>query len=95
MIAVFKPKPESFGPDAIRLLFRVESSMLKAGREYRPHITVNTDAGILRPQLGIQETVAMDNDRDSSDYRINCVFVNDAVRGLVLRENTRLSEEST
>ncbi|HYA88930.1 MAG TPA: serine/threonine-protein kinase, partial [Nitrospirota bacterium] len=46
-----KPKPVSFGPDAIRLLFRVESGMLKAGREYRPHITVNTAAGILRPQL--------------------------------------------
>jgi serine/threonine protein kinase len=49
-----KPKPESFGPNAIRLLFRVESGMLKAGREYRPHITVNTDAGILRPQLAFK-----------------------------------------
>ena len=50
-----KPKPVSFGPDAIRLLFRVESGMLKAGREYRPHITVNTDAGVLRPQLAFKK----------------------------------------
>jgi hypothetical protein len=25
--------------------------MLKPGREYRPHITVKTDSGILRPRL--------------------------------------------
>jgi hypothetical protein len=25
--------------------------MLKPGREYRPHITVRTDAGTIRPQL--------------------------------------------
>jgi serine/threonine protein kinase len=50
-----KPKPVSFGPDAIRLLFRVESGMLKVGKEYRPHITVNTDAGILRPQLAFKK----------------------------------------
>jgi len=49
-----KPKPVSFGPDAVRLLFRVESGMLEAGKEYRPHITVNTDAGILRPQLAFK-----------------------------------------
>jgi hypothetical protein len=29
----------------------VESSKLEFGREYRPLITVRTDAGILRPQL--------------------------------------------
>lgn len=46
-----KPKPTLFGPDAARLLFRVENRMLKPGREYRPHITVRTEAGILRPQL--------------------------------------------
>ncbi len=46
-----KPKPRLFGPDAARLLFRVEGRMLKSGREYRPHITVRTEAGILRPQL--------------------------------------------
>ncbi len=46
-----KPRPTLFGPDAARLLFRVENRMLKPGREYRPHITVRTEAGILRPQL--------------------------------------------
>jgi serine/threonine protein kinase len=46
-----KPRPRAFGPDAARLLFRVESSKLEFGREYRPLITVRTDAGILRPQL--------------------------------------------
>ena len=34
-----------------RLLFKVEPRKLKFGKEYRPHITVQTDAGILRPQL--------------------------------------------
>jgi serine/threonine protein kinase len=46
-----KPKPTSFGAEAARLLFRVESRTLKPGREYRPHITVTTDEGTLRPQL--------------------------------------------
>ncbi len=46
-----KPKPGSFGPEAARLLFRVETRKLKFGREYRPQITVRTDAGVLRPQL--------------------------------------------
>jgi serine/threonine protein kinase len=46
-----RPKPAIFGPDAAWLLFRVESGMLKPGREYRPHLTVRTDAGILRPRL--------------------------------------------
>jgi serine/threonine protein kinase len=49
-----KPKPVSFGPDAVRLMFRVESGMMKSGREYRPHITVNTDAGTLLPQLAFK-----------------------------------------
>ncbi len=46
-----EPKGGSFGPDAARLLFRVETRKLKFGKEYRPLITVRTDAGILRPQL--------------------------------------------
>jgi serine/threonine protein kinase len=46
-----KPKPRAFGTDAARLLFRVENNKLKTGREYRPHITIRTDAGVLRPQL--------------------------------------------
>jgi serine/threonine protein kinase len=46
-----RPKPTSFGPDAAWLLFRVQSRMLKPGKEYRPHITVKTDSGILRPRL--------------------------------------------
>ncbi len=46
-----QPKPKAFGPDAAQLLFRVQNSMLKLGRVYQPHITVRTDAGILRPQL--------------------------------------------
>jgi len=46
-----RPKPVSFGPDISRLLFRVESRMLRPGQVYRPHITVNTDAGIVRPRL--------------------------------------------
>ena len=46
-----KPKPTSFGPDAARLLFRVESRKLKLGRVYRPQITVKTEEGTLKPQL--------------------------------------------
>jgi serine/threonine protein kinase len=46
-----RPKPTSFGPEAAWLLFRVQSRMLKPGREYRPHITVKTDSGVLRPRL--------------------------------------------
>lgn len=46
-----RPKPTSFGPDAAWLLFRVQSGMLKPGREYRPHITVKTDSCTLRPRL--------------------------------------------
>ncbi|HXY62269.1 MAG TPA: serine/threonine-protein kinase [Nitrospirota bacterium] len=50
-----KPKPKVFGPDAAWLLFRVESGMLKMGREYRPHITVKTHDGVLRPQLSFKK----------------------------------------
>jgi serine/threonine protein kinase len=46
-----KPKAGAFGPEAARLLFRVETRKLNFGKDYRPHITVQTDAGILRPQL--------------------------------------------
>jgi serine/threonine protein kinase len=46
-----KPRPTAFGTDAARLLFRVESDTLRFGGEYRPRITVKTDAGILRPRL--------------------------------------------
>ncbi|OGW35265.1 MAG: hypothetical protein A2X58_08305 [Nitrospirae bacterium GWC2_56_14] len=51
-----KAKPLSFGPDAARLLFRVESSMLRPGREYGAHITVRTDAGIVRPRLVLRRS---------------------------------------
>jgi hypothetical protein len=50
------PKPVSFGPDVARLLFRVESGMLRSGREYRTHITVKTDAGIVRPLLVLRRS---------------------------------------
>jgi serine/threonine protein kinase len=46
-----RPKPTSFGPEAAWLLFRIQSRMLKPGREYRPRITVKTDSGVLRPSL--------------------------------------------
>jgi serine/threonine protein kinase len=46
-----QPKPRTFGTDAARLLFRVESRMLRFGQEYRPHITVKTGDGTLQPQL--------------------------------------------
>ncbi len=46
-----KPKPTSFGPDAAWLLFRVQSRLLKPGKEYRPEIIVKTGSGILRPRL--------------------------------------------
>jgi serine/threonine protein kinase len=46
-----QPKPGAFGPASTRLLFRVKADQLKLGKEYRPRITVRTDAGILRPQL--------------------------------------------
>ena len=46
-----QPRPGGFSPDSMRLLFRVESSRLKSGKEYRPQITVRTDAGLISPQL--------------------------------------------
>jgi len=51
-----RPKPVSFGPDASRLLFRVESRMLRPGREYRTHIIVKTDAGIVMPRLVLRRS---------------------------------------
>ncbi len=44
-------RPRVFNPQSSQLLFRVESSKMRFGREYRPKITVRTDAGILRPRL--------------------------------------------
>lgn len=46
-----RPRPVAFGPDTLQLLFRVENGRLKAGREYRPQVTIRTDSGILRPRL--------------------------------------------
>jgi serine/threonine protein kinase len=51
-----RPKPVSFGPDVSRLLFRVESGMLRPGREYRTHILVKTDAGVVRPRLVLRRS---------------------------------------
>ncbi len=48
------PKPAAFGADASWILFRVKSSLLAPGREYRPRITAATDSGELRPQLMIK-----------------------------------------
>jgi serine/threonine protein kinase len=46
-----RPKPRSFGPEAVRLLFRVEGRKLQLGRVYRPQITIRTEEGTLKPQL--------------------------------------------
>ena len=46
-----KPKPKVFGPDTARLLFKVESGVLKPGRVYKPRLKIQTDEGIFRPQL--------------------------------------------
>jgi len=51
-----KAKPLSFGPDANRLLFRVEGNMLRPGQEYGTNITVRTDAGIVRPRLVLKRS---------------------------------------
>jgi serine/threonine-protein kinase len=48
------PRPKAFTPGSSQLLFRVEGAKLRMGREYRPRITVRTDAGILRPQLSFK-----------------------------------------
>jgi serine/threonine protein kinase len=46
-----QPRPKIFGPDASSLLFRVESKKLKIGREYRPKVTIQTDEGVMTPEL--------------------------------------------
>lgn len=46
-----QPRPRAFSPDSARLLFRVQTGRLAMGKEYRPHLTVQTDEGVLRPQL--------------------------------------------
>jgi serine/threonine protein kinase len=51
-----QPRPKAFSPGASQLLFRVDGSRLRIGKEYRPRITVQTDAGVLRPQLLIKRS---------------------------------------
>jgi serine/threonine protein kinase len=51
-----KPKLRAFSPDTAWLLFKVESGLLKPGREYHPRISVRTDEGELRPRLSFQRT---------------------------------------
>jgi len=48
------PRLKAFSPGSSQLLFRVDGTKLRMGREYRPRITVRTDAGILRPQLSFR-----------------------------------------
>lgn len=48
------PRPRAFSQEATQLLFRVDAAKLRMGREYRPRITVHTDAGILRPQISFK-----------------------------------------
>ncbi len=48
------PKPMAFNHGSSQLLFRIDGSKLRMGREYRSRITVHTDAGILRPQLSFK-----------------------------------------
>jgi hypothetical protein len=48
------PRPRAFSHIATQLLFRIDGTKLKMGREYHPRITVRTDAGILRPQLAFK-----------------------------------------
>lgn len=48
------PKHRAFSHGSSQLLFRVDAAKLRMGREYRPTITVHTDAGILRPQLSFK-----------------------------------------
>jgi serine/threonine protein kinase len=48
------PRPRAFSHGSSQLLFRVDGTKLRMGREYRPRITVRTDAGILRPQLSFK-----------------------------------------
>lgn len=49
-----QPRPKAFSPGSSQLLFRVDNSRLRMGKEYRPNIVVRTDAGILRPQLAFK-----------------------------------------
>jgi serine/threonine-protein kinase len=48
------PRPRAFSHAATQLLFRIDGTKLRMGREYHPRITVRTDAGILRPQLAFK-----------------------------------------
>jgi serine/threonine-protein kinase len=48
------PRPKAFSHAATQLLFRIDGTKLRMGREYHPRITVRTDAGILRPQLAFK-----------------------------------------
>ncbi len=48
------PKPRAFSAGSSQLLFRVDGSKLRMGREYHPRIIVRTDAGILRPDLSFK-----------------------------------------
>ncbi len=50
------PRPVTFGHGSSQLLFRVDGSKLRIGREYRPRITVKTDEGVLRPQILIRRS---------------------------------------
>lgn len=46
-----QPRPRTFGPDTTRLVFRVESGMLRPGRRYTPAITIKTPDGPIRPRV--------------------------------------------
>jgi serine/threonine-protein kinase len=48
------PRPQAFSPGSSRLLFRVDGSKLKMGKEYHPRITVRTDVGTVRPDLSFK-----------------------------------------
>ncbi len=49
-----QPRPKAISPGSSQLLFRVDGSRLRIGKEYRPRITVQTDTGVLRPELLIK-----------------------------------------
>ncbi len=49
-----QPRPKAFSPGSSQLLFRVDGSKLRIGKDYHPRITVQTDAGVLRPELLIK-----------------------------------------
>jgi serine/threonine protein kinase len=48
------PRPKAFSHTATQLLFRIDGTKLRMGRQYHPRITVRTDAGILQPQLAFK-----------------------------------------